>query len=262
MLRNPDKTLAQRLLQPFWVLVYWIYLVVFGLLAAVVNLSCILTSFLPAGRWHYEFYQWMMRTMTRATFGLLGIVGILRVQHVGFEELPTGGGSIKPILVANHPNLLDVFLFYAKLPHLTCIYKASLEKTFIRNSMGEQLGYISNAHPKQMIIEGAKRALSGEQLLIFPEGTRTDVWPLNELKSGAAGIARRADVALQTVVIHCGSNFLAKRQPLLKPPILPICIRVEVGARFHPGDYDSSQALNQAMAEYFKAQLREERTLE
>lgn len=262
MLRNPPKSPAQRLLWPFWVLVYWIFLFVFGFLTAVVNLSCVLTSLLPPGRWRYGFYQCMIRVMARAFIRLLGVAGILRIRHVGFEHLAAERGPVRSILVANHPNLFDVFLFYAKLPRLTCIYKASLQKTLIQNSMGEQIGYISNANPKRMISEGAARARAGERLLIFPEGTRTDVWPLNELKSGAVGIARRADVPLQTMVIHCGSNFLSKGQPLFKPPILPLCIQVEVGKRFHPRDYATSRELNQAMADYFKARLREERIFE
>lgn len=262
MLRNPPKSPAHYVLWPFWVVVYWVYLFVFALLTAVVNLSCMLTSLLPPGRWRYGFYQSMIRSMARGSFWFLGLVGILRIRYVGFEQLAVEEESVPPILVANHPNLLDVFLFYTKFPRLTCIYKASLQKTLIQNSMGEQIGYISNANPKQMIMEGAERVRAGERMLIFPEGTRTDVWPLNELKSGAAGIARRADVPLQTVVIHSGSNFLSKGQPLFKPPILPICIRVEVGERFHPRDYESSQALNRAMADYFKAHLREERIFE
>lgn len=262
MLVNPPRSITQWVLWPFWLLVYWIYLLVFALLALVVNLSCVFTSFFPAGAWRYGFYQKMIATMTRVSLRLLRIVGILRIDHVGFEKIPIGPNQAKAILVANHPNLLDVFLFYAKLPRLTCIYKSSLQKTLIKNSMGEQIGYISNANPKRMILEGALRVEAGEQLLIFPEGTRTEHWPLNELKSGAAGIARRANVALQTVVVHCGSNFLAKGQPLLKPPILPIYIRVEVGERFHPKDFSTSQELNRAMADYFKAQLREERTPE
>lgn len=259
MLRNPPISPAQRLLWPFWVLVYWAFLFVFGFLTTLVNLSCVLTSLLPPGRWRYGFYQGMIRVMARTFICFLGLVGILRIRHVGFEQLAAERGPVRSILVANHPNLFDVFLFYAKLPRLTCIYKASLKKTLIQNSMGEQVGYISNANPKRMILESVARVQAGERMLIFPEGTRTDVWPLNELKSGAAGIARRADVVLQTVVIHCGSNFLSKGQPLLKPPILPLCLRVEVGKRFHPRDYASSRELNQAMADYFKAQLREER---
>lgn len=262
MLCNPPKTLVQRLLWPFWVVVYWIYLFVFAGLAFFVNVMSVLTSWLPRGEWRYGFYQAMLRTMTRVSFWLLRVVGILRVQHVGFETLERDSSAVKPILVANHPNLLDVFLFYAKLPQLTCIYKASLQKTLIKNSTGEQMGFISNANSKRMIVEGAERVLSGEQLLIFPEGTRTDTWPLNPLKSGAAGIARKADVGLQAVVTHCGSNFLAKRQPIFAAPIVPILIRVEVGAVFHPRDYASSQKLNEAMAEYFTEQLKQERHFE
>ena len=262
MLRNPDKTLVQRVLYPFWVVLYWICLLAFAALAAVVNISCVLTSFLPAGDWRYGFYQAMLRWMSLGWFFTLRVLGILRVRHVGFDRLPVDPQSIKPILVANHPNLFDVFLFYAKLPALTCIYKASLQKTLIQNSMGQQLGFISNANPKKMIQEGAERVRAGEQLLIFPEGTRTENWPLNELKSGAAGIARRADAELQTVVIHCGSDFLTKNQSIFKPPILPIYTVVEVGELFHPRDYATSQELNHAMAEYFKQQLREERRFE
>lgn len=259
MLRNPEKTMAQRVLWPFWVLVYWCSLLITVLFTLVINLSCVLTSLLPAGTWRYGFYQGMLRTMIRVFFGFLGAVGILRIRYVGFDAIDTKPGTVKPILVANHPNLLDIFLFYAKLPRLTCIYKASLQKTLIQYSMGAQVGFISNINPKHMIAEAAKRVRAGEQMVIFPEGTRTDVWPLNDLKSGAVGIARRADVALQTVVIDTGSNFLAKRQSLYKPPILPICVHVEVGECFHQRDYESRQALNSAMADYFIAQLKVER---
>jgi len=262
MLRNPDKTVLHHVLYPLWVVLYWICLLAFGLLALTVNISCVLTSFLPAGDWRYGFYQAMIRAMSLAWFFILRVLGILRVQHVGFEALATDKHSIKPILVANHPSMFDIFLFYAKLPSLTCIYKSSLQKTLIKSSMGAQIGFLSNANPKKMIQEGAGRVHAGEQFLIFPEGTRTVTWPLNEFKSGAAGIARRADVGLQTVVIHCGSNFLSKNQPVLKPPILPILTRIEVGEVFHPRDYATSQALNQAMAEYFKEKLQEERTFE
>lgn len=260
MVRNSEKTILQKALWPFWILVYWVYLIVFGLLALVVNVSCVLTSFLPAGEWRYGFYQGMLRWMTRCSFWLLRALGILRVEYVGFDTIAKDLNSVKPILVANHPNLLDVFLFYHRLPRLTCIYKSSLKKTLIQNSMGQQIGYISNENPKKMIQEGAERVLAGEQLLIFPEGTRTDHWPLNPLKSGAAGIARRAGVGLQTVIIHCGSNFLSKRQPILAPPIVPIITRVEVGAIFDPKDYASSQAMNAAMSDYFKSELQKERT--
>lgn len=262
MLCSRKRTLAQRLLYPFWLIFYWGYLFVFCLLAGIVNVSCVLTSFLPMGDWRYGFYQAMIRTMSCLTLRLFRLVGILKVQHVGFEALSKDADSVKPILVANHPNLFDVFLFYAQLPSITCIYKSSLQKTLIQHSMGEQIGFISNANPKEMIREGAARVHAGEQLLIFPEGTRTVEWPLNELKSGAAGIARHANVGLQTVIIHCNSNFLSKNQPIFKPPILPIFTRVEVGKVFHPQDYASSQALNQAMAAYFKQQLQQERVFE
>jgi len=261
MLHNPRKTAWHRVLYPFWVVLYWIYLLVFAALATVVNISAVLTSLLPPGRWRYGYYQAMLRQMTRASFRLLGALGILKVNHVGFESLDADEAvAVRPILVANDPNLLDVFLFYAKLPQLTCIYKSSLQKTLIKNSMGEQMGFISNASAKRMIAEGAERVLAGEQLLIFPEGTRTEDGVLNDLKSGAAGIARRADVALQTVVIHCGSDFLSKKQSILKPPILPIYTRVEVGDVFHPSDYANSRELNAALTNYFETQLKEEKT--
>ncbi|MGJ8654542.1 MAG: lysophospholipid acyltransferase family protein [Opitutaceae bacterium] len=187
----------------------------------------------------------------------------MHIQYVGFEQLSTDETSKKPILIANHPSLLDVFLFYTKLPNLTCIYKSSLQKTLIKSSMGEQIGYISNARPKQMIIDGAESVAAGKQLLIFPEGTRTESGHLNQLKSGAAGIARRANIGMQTVIIHSGSlNCLSKHQALWKPPTFPIFMRVEVGEIFHPQDYKTSQDLNRAVADYFVRQLGEERAFE
>ena len=110
MLRNPELGWKGKVLAPFWVLVYWLFLFVFVFLTAIVNISCLLTACLPKGTWRYGFYQGMMRTMTRSTFCFFDAVGILKVRYKGLENLQADVEGRHPILVANHPNMLDVFL--------------------------------------------------------------------------------------------------------------------------------------------------------
>ena len=195
--------------------------------------------------------------MSKGCFLLYDWTGIVRVELRGFEKLQSHRRDVKPILIANHPCLLDVFIFYLKLPRLTCIYKASLRKTLIKAQMGEEIGFISNANPRNMIREAAAKVAEGEQLLIFPEGTRTENPPINSFKSGAVAIAKKAGVPLQAVVIYVNSNILSKEQSVFRIPQLPIRFILEVGETFYPGDYAHHQHMNTAMESYFIQRLKE-----
>jgi len=243
------------LLWPLWVVIYYIGLVVFGLLALTVNVCTFFTAFLPQGSWRVGFYQAMMRWMSIGCLKLYALTGIMRVEYLGFESIETRPKVTKPLLIANHPSLLDVFTFYPKIPRLTCIYKSSLGKTLIKGGMGAQIGFISNANTRQMIREGAAKISQGEQMLIFPEGTRTVKKPINVFRLGAIAIAKKAEVELQAVHIFSNSNVLSKEQSIFRIPKLPIRYVLELGESFDPADYERHQDLNEQLEQYFAAHL-------
>ncbi len=245
------------LLWPLWVVVYYIFLFIFALLAFTVNVASLVTALLPPGEWKVDFHQAVICGMSRACFAIFRITGIVRIDCYGFDSISRERGVPKPVLVANHPSLLDVFTFYKKLPRLTCIYKSSLRKTLVKAQMGEQIGFISNENAREMIRKGAEKVREGRQLLIFPEATRTEPerWPINNLKSGAVAIAKKAGVPLLPVTIHASSNVLTKSQSIWAIPILPIRYRLEVGEPFDPAAYERHQDANEALRAHFAERL-------
>jgi len=248
--------LFEHCLRPIWIVLYYCFLVLFASLALVVNLIALITALLPDAPWKARFFQAVIRGMVWFCLCLFRVTGIMRVECEGFEALEKRPGESKPVLIANHPCLMDVFLFYIHLPRLTCIYKSSLKKTLIQAEMGKEIGFISNANPRKMVEEGAAKVKAGRQLLIFPEATRTETGYINDFKLGAAAIARMGGVSLQTVLIFTDSNVLSKEQSYFAVPQLPIRMRLEVGQRFDPESYEKSQQLNRALEDYFNEALR------
>jgi 1-acyl-sn-glycerol-3-phosphate acyltransferase len=90
-------------------------------------------------------------------------------------------------------------------------------------------------------------------VLLFPEGTRSVVAPVNEFKGSVALIARHAQVPVQTLVIEQDSALLAKGWPLFRRPRTPTVYRMRLGRRFAP--CDDARALTADLERYFREEL-------
>ncbi len=157
-------------------------------------------------RW-VRFYVWIMCTL-----------GLLTVEFEGEDALSQSG----VLVVANHPTLLDAILLMAVMPNATFIMKAAMARNPFTCWIVSLAGYIPNDEVGVELVEKAAAALrSGETLMIFPEGTRTDGDEL-KLKRGAANIALAAACPLLPVVIDCQPMTLRKGEPWYHiPPAKP-----------------------------------------
>ncbi|WP_049631740.1 1-acyl-sn-glycerol-3-phosphate acyltransferase [Cellvibrio sp. pealriver] len=157
-------------------------------------------------RW-VRFYVWIMCTL-----------GLLTVEFEGEDALSQSG----VLVVANHPTLLDAILLMAVMPNATFIMKAAMARNPFTCWIVSLAGYIPNDEVGVELVEKAAAALrSGETLMIFPEGTRTDGDEL-KLKRGAANIALAAACPLLPVVIDCQPMTLRKGEPWYRiPPTKP-----------------------------------------
>jgi 1-acyl-sn-glycerol-3-phosphate acyltransferase len=157
------------------------------------------------------------------------------------------------IIVANHPSLLDAVILLSKLPHATCVMKGSLRRNILFGPTARLAGYVSNHDPAEMIRQACAALAGGSQLLIFPEGTRTEQFPVNPFTETSAFISRRSGVSIQTVVIEFSSPYLGKGWPLFKRPALPLCITVAPGKKFAPAD--DRVGITKQLESYFAGQL-------
>ncbi|AQT60778.1 1-acyl-sn-glycerol-3-phosphate acyltransferase [Cellvibrio sp. PSBB023] len=142
-------------------------------------------------------------------------LGLFTVEFDGVDALKQPG----VLVVANHPTLLDAVLLMAVMPNATFIVKAAMAHNPITCWIVSLAGYIPNDEVGVELVEKAAAALrTGETLMIFPEGTRTQGDTLI-LKRGAANIALAANCPLLPVMIDCQPMTLRKGEPWYHIPV-------------------------------------------
>jgi 1-acyl-sn-glycerol-3-phosphate acyltransferase len=187
----------------------------------------------------FRFYLWCLRLSGRF--------------HCDLGELDRLRGEDGLVIAPNHPALIDVVLITSRLPRITCIMKAQLWDNPLLGGGARLARYIRNDSPTSMVKLAVEEIRQGSQLLVFPEGTRTVVGPVNPFKGGFALIAKRAGVPIQTVFIETNSRYLGKGWPIYRMPRLPLFYRVRLGPRFQV-DRDV-KAFTDELEAFFREQL-------
>ena len=178
--------------------------------------------------------------------------GMLRLEGQALDALRDEPGLV---VAANHPSMLDALMLVARLPNSACIMKSSLMRNPFLAPGARLARYICNDSAHGLIHLAVADLRQGGQLVMFPEGTRTTVPPVNAFHRGVALIAKRASAPIQTVFIDAYSPYLCKGWPLWRLPALPIVFSVRLGRRFEPAD--DPTALLRELEIYFSAGVRE-----
>ncbi|MFN7572944.1 MAG: lysophospholipid acyltransferase family protein [Betaproteobacteria bacterium] len=171
----------------------------------------------------HAFFRFYVRTL-RAT-------GYVCIE---LHEIAPLARETPLIVAANHPSLLDALLLLAVLPDGYCLMKPALTRSLFWGAAARLAGYVGGEDFISVTRTAVERLRQGGQLIIFPEGTRSDPWPLGPLHGGVALIARQARVPIQAVVIESNTRFLSKGWPLGRMPPLPLHFRLRCGARIDP----------------------------
>jgi len=138
------------------------------------------------------------------------------------------------IIAPNHPCMLDAVMVISRLPNVACVLKANLMNNLFLGAGARLARYIRNDPVRRMVHEAMDDFESGSHLLLFPEGTRTVINPVNPLKGSVGLIAQHAQVPVQTVLIETDSKYLSKGWSLFRKAPMPIHYRVRLGRRFDP----------------------------
>lgn len=178
-----------------------------------------------------RFGRWAIHTGFRIYLGFLRLFCLCRFD---LKEVEALRNQPSLIIVANHPSLLDAVVIIACLPNVACVMKSSLMDNPLFGAAARLAGYIRNDSALDLVRHARQQLNQGAQLLIFPEGTRTERFPIGPCAGTAGLIASRAQVPLQALLIDFSSPYLGKRWPLLRKPDLPLSVTVRLGQRFAP----------------------------
>lgn len=163
---------------------------------------------LPLGyRRRVQWARSLLRGLFPAYIGLMETLRLIRLRTTGTEDLEESG----QLIVANHPSLLDVVYLLALSGNANCVVKTSLFYNPFTAGAVRAAGYIRNSS-SDLVADCAAALLSGDSLIIFPEGTRTDPDKPFKFLRGAANIALEAGTDIRPVVIRCTPARLMKHQ--------------------------------------------------
>ncbi|UTY58496.1 1-acyl-sn-glycerol-3-phosphate acyltransferase [Massilia sp. erpn] len=166
----------------------------------------------------------VIRASFRVYVEMMQALGVLRYELSGMEKLERGG----LLILANHPTLIDTVFLMAFVKDADCIVKADLwNNPFMRGPI-LAAGYIANHGGVELVDDCIASLERGNNLIIFPEGTRTGRDGVISMKRGAANIAVRGARDITPVVIGCQPATLGKGEKWWKVPPRVVRFRIEV----------------------------------
>ncbi len=172
--------------------------------------------------------------MFKAFVILLQVLCVMKIEFKNFAELKKSKGCL---IISNHPTLLDYVIIVSQLKYCQVIVKESLLNNIFMQRIIRTGGYIHNTKSIDTF-EQIKIALNdGQNLLIFPEGTRTVPNQPLSLQRGAANVAIRALAPIKLLHIRTTTSGLDKNGKWYKVPNKKVNYCVEVGERLEPDTF-------------------------
>ncbi|MCR9212231.1 MAG: 1-acyl-sn-glycerol-3-phosphate acyltransferase [Proteobacteria bacterium] len=147
----------------------------------------------------------------RAFVYLLRVGGVIDSRFHEAERLEKCRGAL---IVANHPSLLDTVFLMSRMPDVQCIVKNELWDNRFLGGVMRAADYIRNDGNPEAMMEQCRHSLSsGQNILVFPEGTRSIPGQEVKFQRGFANIATHFEAPIQLVTIRCEPSTLAKGNP-------------------------------------------------
>lgn len=180
-------------------------------------------------------------------------LGVFDISFPEADELSQVRGVI---LAANHPTVMDAVILLATVPRSVCIMRASLINNPCLGGAARLARFVANDRGPTLIRQGMEKIHNRENLLIFPEGTRTVSEAVNPFKQGFALVATKSGAPIHTIFIERDGRYLGKGISFFAASPLPIRYRLHLGKVFHPQLEESAQELTSRMEEYFHDHLQ------
>jgi 1-acyl-sn-glycerol-3-phosphate acyltransferase len=167
------------------------------------------------------------RVMVACAHSICGI----RVEVTGLERIPGGAA----LIASRHQSAFDTFVWMTLLPRCCYVLKQELLRIplFGKLIIGSRMIAIDrtagSAALRALLREGDRAVREARQIVIFPEGTRSEPGNVRELQTGVAALAVRTKLPIIPVATDSGQCW--GRRAFHKRPGV---IRIVVGEPIPP----------------------------
>ena len=188
-------------------------------------------------------------------------LGVMILQIKNLDRLKSGGR----LVLSNHPSLIDAVILIAIIDNPNGIIKSSLFNNPSMYGLAKIAGLMRNIEGPELIRKSIESISTGENLIIFPEGTRTKVLGQVTFKQGAAYIAIKGGVNINPILIVTSEPVLRKDHSWYKvptkKPVFTVSVLDEVNVankvNIHGDLLIEAAELTEYLEEYFTHELRE-----
>ena len=179
--------------------------------------------------------RFVIRHTFRLYLSVLKFLGILNIEVQGLESLQQMRGHL---VICNHPSLLDVVIIMSRLKNIQCLVNRKLWTNPFVGLIVRSAGYIRNDIDPEIFLQKCKEMLArGENVLIFPEGTRSVPNLPMKMCRGFANLALCAEADIQALTLTCTPVWLTKGSKWYEIPSRPASFVLQAGPQFSYKNY-------------------------
>ena len=160
-------------------------------------------------------FQIKARAFVSASFRFfVNFMIFVRVINLKIDDKQAFRNIHGKVIIANHPSMLDFVFIMSLVPNANCIVRGGLTKTVLAGVIKQC--YIVNTLDFTELCGLCKQTLDeGNNVIIFPEGTRSPRHGKNPYKKGAARIAFYSKADILPVLVGGNDKFgLGKHDPV------------------------------------------------
>lgn len=179
---------------------------------------------------------------------------ILEIEITHPEIIESAYGMV---VVANHPSLLDVVVLISLLPQSNCIVKDALKNNPFMGEVVKATYIFNSADPQELLINCSKSLQAGDNLVIFPEGTRSLPGQKSKLSRGAAQIALQAQANILPIHIECNPLAFLKGGKWYNIPQQKVVFRLEVKPIIKINKYLNDSLERQVVARQITEEIKQ-----
>jgi len=176
-------------------------------------------------------------TVHKTFKGFISLMRFVRIFNFDFSAQMQLHEARGQIIIANHPSLIDVVALIAMTPQADCVVKAQLFRNPFMRGVITSTGYISNSDPDKLLDDCAASLNAGNNLIIFPEGTRSTPGSTLVFQRGAANIALRARRGYLALYICCQPSTLTKQEQWYQVPATKPTLSIQYLQHIALNDY-------------------------
>jgi len=221
-------------------LAYYFAVSVFLLVSFVINVLSFVLSFAPGSANLKRPLRTTLQFLFRRWAWFMGFIRVLRLTTPDKTRRKAKDGEI---WIMNHPSLLDGSYLLKFITNGTCIYKEAIGSNPLYGSTAKLAQYIPNVGGADMVRQACESLERGEDLVIFPEGTRSTHVDLSRFKPGFALIAKRSGAPINLMWINSPKDFMTREAQFWKVPRLTAEVDISQIATINPSEYPSPKTL-------------------